>query len=1237
MRKTFLKVSLLAVLGLGMSASFTGCKDYDGEIDRIDQQIAEMKAQIDKINALVSSGSVITSVSQNAEGVTFTLSNGQSYTVTNGKAGKDADVWTIVTNADGKLVWAKNGVATDFPAQGPAGTPGENGTAEPGIYYQPNEDGYFYKVDPAKGTSEKTPISWKSKGGALSAVATGDKVILSGIVDGEGNAAEDITIWRSMFIKSLVAVPGFYLDGIEATRYRVVEDETQNALATVTNANAVTTAGPTTNVVPGAPAGAEIAKGQPLSFKANAKANGDPIYWTYNEMATMTYHVNPSNAVTDGMKWNLIIDDKEVINRASNVSGEVLGATAVNGNGDITITYQLDDTDLLAPFNYETGENWDNNKKWTMMALQAANPQTDSALVASNNVAVVKRSVHFVHLLQSQNGSNGWVQTYDAAKVAIEQAANPATTVAKNVSTYDQPTDLALGYSPATAGVLTAAYNATYNLASHISIETSYLDNMTQIADGLQNDADQNNGGANKDKANTKTERITLATAKTKYGLTPKYQLVTYTNKNTSGTSEDKFAKINAETGVITPCYVESDGSQVEIPGSGKGTSAIGRAPLVYITLNAEDGSIVLAGFVKVMYTTASEVLPAISLSQTTLPYVCNNTIKSTWEQITGGVYEQLGLTPQQFSNNYKVDGTETPAGSGIYNAKMYVASGNGYAADDAFFRANAGAPATAALPSGYDGLGSLVWDSNTNGSQTQQLTLTMTWAQYAAWYATYSNNAISAISKGLVNKTQKTATVYAKFINAAENKTIYIGFDITLAGTPEVTYSGKLISQWTENLEVAPVNPAVPGQTTDATPVQKANGYPFASSIAMSFPSIWNGGKPAVAADAPYNFADKIGNNDNPNRIMKVNYRFAATQPSYAGYTITRGKRNSGNAADVHTLWAYKKINNKDVDQPIAVITGSDGSGSTAATLTGDAVWNVISMLPYYQLEGSNSVKTPAAATGELTYAQSACNIVNSAAFVRDEPAITFNVELVASYGVCELTLPAYGIQIGTGRPISLGETNTGSLKDAVNGSVLASKLFTMVDWQGHLLWNVNRSGAVTASQFNGVNLANFWFSVDETTLIPAVTGGVNFAGTIYPACPNYGDFGITIDLASAKVGNDPEETNNIGTFSDVYVDKKLTFSADKDIDISKDDVKFFDKDGNKIVNAADIKANAVKAVLKYYSDLDNISVEWTNNGSSVTSNIYVFVPVSVTYVWGQNVKLGSATITIQPTLSAE
>ena len=91
------------------TATFVSCKDYDDDIDNLQAQIDENKKAIEQINTLISSGSVITSVTKDGCGVTFALSNGQTYTVTNGAAGvagKDADVWTIGEN-DG--LWYKNG------------------------------------------------------------------------------------------------------------------------------------------------------------------------------------------------------------------------------------------------------------------------------------------------------------------------------------------------------------------------------------------------------------------------------------------------------------------------------------------------------------------------------------------------------------------------------------------------------------------------------------------------------------------------------------------------------------------------------------------------------------------------------------------------------------------------------------------------------------------------------------------------------------------------------------------------------------------------------------------------------------------------------------------------------------------------------------------------------------------------------------------------------------------------
>ena len=50
-------------------------------------------------------------------------------------------------------------------------------------------------------------------------------------------------------------------------------------------------------------------------------------------------------------------------------------------------------------------------------------------------------------------------------------------------------------------------------------------------------------------------------------------------------------------------------------------------------------------------------------------------------------------------------------------------------------------------------------------------------------------------------------------------------------------------------------------------------------------------------------------------------------------------------------------------------------------------------------------------------------------------------------------------------------------------------------------------------------------------------------------------------------------------------------------------------------------------------YNQLADYTFSWTNNGSAVVNNIYIFVPIKLTYIWGQDVTIGYACITVQPT----
>ena len=119
MKKKFIRVMFFGALAL-TTFSYLGCKDYDDDIDRLEQKITENANAIAEINKLIEGGSVITKVENITGGVEVTLSNGKSFTIKNGDAGKDGTQWTI--GDDG--YWYQDGKKTEFKAKGDKGDQG---------------------------------------------------------------------------------------------------------------------------------------------------------------------------------------------------------------------------------------------------------------------------------------------------------------------------------------------------------------------------------------------------------------------------------------------------------------------------------------------------------------------------------------------------------------------------------------------------------------------------------------------------------------------------------------------------------------------------------------------------------------------------------------------------------------------------------------------------------------------------------------------------------------------------------------------------------------------------------------------------------------------------------------------------------------------------------------------------------------------------------------------------------
>ena len=163
-------------LSLAVSTAVTSCKDYDDDIDNLQTQIDANKASIADLQKFVNEGKWVKGVEPVTGGFKITFSDGQSYTVVNGKdgatgatgaqgvAGKDGSIVTI--GEDG--FWYIDGKKTDVKAQGKKGEKGDKGetgaAGAPGAAgaqgaagkdgYSPyiGEDGfwYFYNAETQK-------------------------------------------------------------------------------------------------------------------------------------------------------------------------------------------------------------------------------------------------------------------------------------------------------------------------------------------------------------------------------------------------------------------------------------------------------------------------------------------------------------------------------------------------------------------------------------------------------------------------------------------------------------------------------------------------------------------------------------------------------------------------------------------------------------------------------------------------------------------------------------------------------------------------------------------------------------------------------------------------------------------------------------------------------------------------------------------------------------------------------
>lgn len=391
MNKKYLSVVLFSALMLGAAGTFTSCKDYDDDIENLQDQISTLKGTVDDLQKKIESGLVVTKVEKSANGVNITFSNGQTYELKNGADGadgKDAVVWTI--GQDG--FWYMDGEKTEYKAIGADGEAGEAGAN--GYYYKPNaKTGCFdiYVID-ANGKEkfvEATNISYVSAVEGVSVVHDGNKLIIKGAVDSKGNPA-DVELNLGAKLASVAFVPDF-LD--EYSKYPLAKFYHVDAFLDETKY--VTTAGATQ-----------------YDFIGQTKLDKS------NEVK-LTYRVNPQGAYVEGAVLNFINRSIQQTRAIAGDKGDLLNVVGAPEISDEQIIVKAG----INVSKRQAANEATSTAKFDLAALQAS--VGTGVPVTSDYIAVRSEEVLPILVDSVQTNATATVKYYNRTKAIT--TANPET------------------------------------------------------------------------------------------------------------------------------------------------------------------------------------------------------------------------------------------------------------------------------------------------------------------------------------------------------------------------------------------------------------------------------------------------------------------------------------------------------------------------------------------------------------------------------------------------------------------------------------------------------------------------------------------------------------------------------------------------------------------------------------------------------------------------------------------
>ena len=628
----------MGALTIASVSTFTSCKDYDDDISGLQKQIDANKSTIEELSRLIKAGSVITDVKQATSGVTVTLSDGKTFSITNGLDGAPGTAWTIGTDG----YWYKDGTKTDNLARGPQGEKGEKGDqglkgekgdqglkgekgdADTGTsaasyeYYVPNaESGYFDIYKNGEKVAQSNVKFVQEVSNTITAVKDNKTLTLCGVAGGEGQN-KTVVISLSGTLSSLSFRPDLYLEGIETIPYAWLEGDVLKSVNATTGTNYQT--------------------------KAYAYVNGTD--WVVNTVASPFQYGPAWEVQYDASPWNADVQKEDLagynviratVNTRAAVSdlGEVSSpAFAYPGENGGRQLFSMDNGTGVLTAGLQIAKPWNLNVNSTAVGSNDANTV---ALRVKNNEG--KEVVADYALVQPEKTIvDGLVWSQDPS-CTLENGTTYVTTNADEACPngdtknhiWDNP-DEALAKKP----TLSILYNDPVG-----------VDLNDYVAIRLKKTLDAKTGATN--------EYFTVTPEKAKqWGLTFEFKNVQY-KLDTNTTSEDKFLEAGNSNGKFHAVNPMVNGT------TNNEKAAVGREPLVQVLVKNTKNQVVLDGYIHLYITTEAkpnqknELWPMQTVQFD--PCNANEVFQTTWLEFNDYVLtKNMNMSKETFDHEYTPD-----------------------------------------------------------------------------------------------------------------------------------------------------------------------------------------------------------------------------------------------------------------------------------------------------------------------------------------------------------------------------------------------------------------------------------------------------------------------------------------------------------------------------------------------------------------------------------------------------